>query len=616
MARFTEKLIFRVVIALFLSLALVESHAGEKPWVPGRLLVKPASGVSLNTLDTLLDQLGGRRSSQLRNLAVHIVEVPVNAETALAEALANNPQIEFAEPDYLYTLQATTANDSYYENAWHLATIHAPEAWDTSLGDSIVVAVLDTGVDASHPDLQGQLLSGWNSYDNNSDTSDVHGHGTMVSGVVAALSNNNLGVTSIAWNARILPVRVSGPTGTAYSSTIANGLTWAADHGADVANISYAVSGSATIKNAANYLRSKGGLVFVSAGNNGSELGTAPDSAIITVSATTSSDTLAGWSNYGDVIDLSAPGAGIWTTTRGGGYSAVSGTSFSSPAGAAVAALVMAVDPSRSADEVESLLKQYSTDLGSPGQDIYFGYGRVDAAAAVAAALGGAAGDPPADTQNPVVSITSPTGGTVSGQITVSIDASDDTSVSYVELYAGPSLIGTDGSSPYQIGWNTESEADGPLQLTARAYDLAGNQGTSDAVNVEVSNPTPVEDTEPPSITILSPSDTSTTVSGRVKIKVTASDNVGVIRIELYVDNTLDKVSNTDTLDYRWDTRKMSDGLHEVMAVAYDAADNSSSLVRQVTIDNGSSSNTGGDTGGGTGGGSGSQGWGKGGKPK
>lgn len=574
-------------------------------WAPGHVLVQPKAGISQASFNAVISQQGGKHIGKLRKLDIHIIEVPRYTEDAVVEALSNNPLINFAEKDFLLSFEEMTANDSYYADAWHLTNINAPAAWDHSLGDGIVVAILDTGVESSHPDLQGQILPGWNFHDNNADTADVHGHGTMVTGVVAALSNNSTGVTSIAWNAKILPVRISLPDGSAYTSTIANGLTWAADNGADVANISYAVSSSSSIKNAANYMRSKGGIVCVAAGNDGTQLTTSPQEAFITVSATKANDTLAGWSNYGDVIDLAAPGSGIWTTLKGGGYGAVSGTSFSSPATAAVIALVMAANPSLSSAEVETILKDNSEDLGTPGEDIYFGHGRIDAAASVAAALGGVTAAPAPDTENPAVSITDPTGGTVTGQITVSISASDNTGVSYVELYAGDTLISTDSAVPYGIVWDTTREANGQIQLTAYAYDQAGNQGISQIITVDIDNQVLTLDTEPPTITIISPSETTTTVSGKVKIAAAATDNVGVVKLEIYIDNTLKKVTSSDTLQYRWDTRKVADGLHGIMVIAYDAADNYSSSSIQVTVDNSDD-----ETGGGTGG------WGKGGKPK
>ena len=133
-------------------------------------------------------------------------------------------------------------------------------------------------------------------------------------------------------------------------------------------------------------MKAHGGLVCASAGNYGDNMSTAPTDAIITVSATDSGDNLAGWSSYGDVVDVAAPGVGLWTTLNGGGFGKVSGTSFSSPATAAVVALVMARNPSLSPAQVEDVIESTAADLGAPGKDIYFGYGRVDAGAAVLAA--------------------------------------------------------------------------------------------------------------------------------------------------------------------------------------------------------------------------------------
>ena len=376
-----------ICMGVFLQVSL--SVAAEQRWVSGRILVQTWPGTDEAELGALLQQHGGRNWRRLAGSTVHIVDVPARAEQAVAAALAKNPRIKFAERDMLLPPAVIIPDDPYYPNAWHLDTINAPEAWDISFGNNVVVAVLDTGVDAAHPDLDGQLVAGWNMYDDNADTSDVHGHGTKVAGVVAAFSNNATGVTSIAWQAKIMPVRIAGTDGWASISTIASGLRWAADNGANIVNISYAVSDSGTVTDAAEYMRSKGGLVFASAGNDGDQLTTPPNASIITVSATTSSDTKASWSNYGSVIDIAAPGSGIWSTKMGGGYGSVSGTSFSSPAAAAVAALIMASDPALGPDEVENVLKNTSDDLGSPGVDELYGYGRVNAAAATSSAAGG-----------------------------------------------------------------------------------------------------------------------------------------------------------------------------------------------------------------------------------
>ncbi len=544
--------------------------AEKPPWAQGRILVQARTGVSDAELDDVLFEHGGRRLGALHQIRVHVVSVPPQAEEAVARALSKHPKISFAEPDALIPPDDTIPNDPKYASQWHLPLMKAPAAWDYTLGDGVIAAVLDTGVDGTHPDFAGKLVPGWNLYDNNADTSDVYGHGTNVAGVIGAAANNALGVASLAWNTKIMPVRISQPDGYAYYSTIASGLTWAADHGARVANISYMVTGSSTVTSAADYFRKKGGLVFASAGNTGALESTPENPAIISVSATTSTDTKASWSSYGNYIDLAAPGSGILTTARGGGYASVSGTSFSSPAAAAVGALLFSLNPTLSPDQVERLLEDTAVDLGTAGWDTYYGHGRVDAQAAVLAALEAK----PLDTEAPVVTITAPTvGAKVSGNLAVDVSASDNVGVVRVELYANGGFITEATQAPYRFSVDTTAFADGSLTLTAKAWDKAGNQGLSKAVAVTVDNiPDPV-DSRPPVVTITSPVDGST-VGKKVTISIKATDDVKVASIQCFIDGVLKASTTSSTLSYTWNTSAYASGPHTITAVASDAAGN------------------------------------------
>jgi hypothetical protein len=352
------------------------------------------------------------------------------------------------------------------------------------------------------------------------------------------------------------------------------------------------------VQDAARYLRSKGGLVVSSAGNDGSNLSAPDTDAIITVGATDSGDNLTSWSNYGDSVDVTAPGNGIWSTRDGGSYGSVSGTSYSSPVTAAVVALVMAADPSLTPDEIESIITGTSVDLGSPGRDSYFGHGRIDAAAAVAAA-GGAAPDPQPETdrESPSVSITAPGGGTVSGSITVTASASDDTGVASVKFYLNGALVRSDSSAPYTWNWNTTGTANGQAQLLARAYDAAGNEGTSQTVTVTVDNmntdPDPGNDTIPPTVSIASP--VGGTVSGNVTITASASDNAGVASVKFFINGKLVRSDSSVPYSYNWDTTGINDGPAKLMVRAFDTSGNlSDSQTVTVTVNN--SNAGGGDT--------------------
>jgi len=393
------------------------SAGGAVGWAKGRLLVAPRAGLSDRELERVLKSQNARSKGRFKQTNVHVVELPAGAdEVAAMRALNKDRRLKYVELDMVLA-PAASVNDPAYSKSWALTGIDAPGAWDTANGSGVTIAILDTGVDGSHPDLATNMVPGWNIHDNNADTSDVHGHGTSVSGTAAMVGNNGTGSAGVAWGAKIMPVRISMPDGLAYTSTIAQGINWAADRGARVANISYGVSGSQTVQSSAQYMRSKGGVVVVSAGNSGTLVDTLASDAMLSVAATDSNDIRASWSSYGAYVDLSAPGVSIYAPTRGGGYGSVSGTSFSSPITAATAALMLSANSGLGPADIDAILKMTAVDLGVAGADSYFGSGRIDAAGAVAMARSYAA----TDSQAPAVSITSPSGGVVSGIVAVDL---------------------------------------------------------------------------------------------------------------------------------------------------------------------------------------------------
>jgi len=571
--------------------ALPSQAATPEQWARGRILVSPKSGLPTAEFDKIIKSHGAKRGRKLDGINVYVIDMPIQAhgrEHSLAQSLKQNPHIKFAEVDGAVSMQQIPA-DPYFANAWHLPITQSPAAWDLSTGSGITIAILDGGVESTHPDLAAHIVPGWNFYDNNSNTGDVSGHGTKVAGVAAAVGDNNQGVTGVAWNAKIMPMRISDPAGSlTYYSIVANSLTWAADHGARVANISYIVSNVATIQNAAQYMRSKGGVVVASAGNSGAYDASPSNSAIVTVAATDSADQRASWSAYGPIVDVTAPGVGIWTTTVSGGYGAVSGTSFSSPLTAGVVALILSANPALQPSQVDSILTSTADDLGVAGRDDFYGAGRVNAYRAVMAAKSMAT----ADTQAPSVSIASPTGGTVTGITQVNVSAADNVGVTRVDLFAGGALVASDIATPYSFSWDTASRADGTTTVVAKAYDAAGNVASTQ-VNVTVANvvvappvvPVPVTpigaDVTPPRVVITNPVG-GTTVNGNVTINVNVTDNVSVASASLYIDGVLKSTSNT-SISYNWNTRKISGGTHSIQAVARDAAGNTTTQTVQVT---------------------------------
>ncbi|MGX6607160.1 S8 family peptidase [Micromonosporaceae bacterium Da 78-11] len=284
-----------------------------------------------------------------------------------------------------------TGTDPARTQQWDLTKIRATDAWQKSTGAGVVVAVIDTGVDASHADLAGQVLAG---YDAIADTAGVstdgNGHGTHVAGTIAAATGNGIGVSAIAPDTKILPIKVLGANGSGYMSDTAEGIVWAADHGANVINMSLGSSSKVSaVSNAIAYARSKGVTVVAAAGNereDGSPTSyPAADAGVIAVAATDSADKVAYYSNQGSYVDVAAPGSAILSTYPGNKYSTMYGTSMASPHVAAVAALLKAYHKALTPDQVEAALESSAVDLGTAGKDTDYGYGRIDAVAALAA---------------------------------------------------------------------------------------------------------------------------------------------------------------------------------------------------------------------------------------
>ena len=236
-----------------------------------------------------------------------------------------------------------------------------------------------------------------------------------------------------------------------------------------------------TISSAARYFQNKGGVVTVAAGNEGTSVQTSDDPNLLTVGATDSSDALFSWSNRGKFLDIVAPGH-VATTGRAGTYFAVDGTSFAAPIVAGAAALVFSANPSLTPGQVQIIIKQSADDLGATGWDPTYGYGRINVARALIEAVGSVGG---VDTTPPSIVIASPSdNSTVAGIVSVSGIAVDNVGAVKVELYVDGKLCGTSSNSPFAIKWNTRKVARGGHILEARAYDAAGNVGTSPSLTV------------------------------------------------------------------------------------------------------------------------------------
>ncbi|TKB43964.1 Ig-like domain-containing protein [Thalassotalea mangrovi] len=571
----------------------------------GELIIAPKAGLSDEQFAAILEKQGAKlekkedkQSKKLKQkLRANLVKVPKGQQDKILKALAANPHIEYAEVNRLVSIEAVTMNDP--KQSWHLNKINMPEAWSKSKGKGVVVAVLDTGVNKSHEDLKANLLPGYNIVSKNTDTTDTNGHGTKVAGVVAAVSNNSKGVASIAAEAKVLPVKISNRSdGVASLFDIARALSWAADNGADIANVSYQITDSATVSGAAKSFYEKGGLVVAAAGNSGKSMSCTDNKYIVTVSASTSSDGIASFSNYGPCIDVAAPGQGLQTTTKNGSYGSASGTSFAAPSTAAVLAVLKAANPTMKNSELESLLENNADNSMFSGSfSNKYGHGRIDAGAALRDSVYVPEPEPELDQTAPEVNITSPKQDTeVKGQFSVNVNATDNEAVKKVELYFAGQRIGADFSSPYSFSVNSSTVADGEHALTAVATDTAGNVTETSNHYVMVKNAeievTP--DPEPevpvdgngPKLTLLSP-DVSVTQSQELNVMVDAVDSDGVEKVEIYFRGRLVKTLTAAPYNHSINISKLGSGYKTLQVIAYDTKGNSTATdVLNVMVDN------------------------------
>jgi thermitase len=288
---------------------------------------------------------------------------------SLAEALSKTGAVEFIEPNF-YVFPDAVPNDPMYPQQWHMEKIGMPIAWDIAgASTGVTVGVCDTGVDSTHPELQGKLvLPGWNTVSRNTDTSPTSAHGTLTSGVIVSQANNNLGIAGVSWYSKVYPIKVSNEvSGAATYQDLTECVNQAVIKKLKVVSMSYNGSASSALDRAAQKLKRAGGLLFVSSGNNGQSQIGSDYASMIVVGATSSGDVRSTFSTYGNFVDIVAPGEMISSVTPNNGYGAFSGTSFSAPLAAGVAALIFSYKPTLGAALIEKIIYDSAVDVGLAG---------------------------------------------------------------------------------------------------------------------------------------------------------------------------------------------------------------------------------------------------------
>ena len=328
-------------------------------------------------------------------------------EAVMAE-LQKRPDVAFVEPDYV-AHQIAIPNDPLFAQQWGLAKINAPAAWNVQTGGA-VVAIIDAGIDVDHPDLVGRLwtnagetagdgvdndsntyvddIHGWNFFGNNADLSDSTGHGTQVAGLVAATGNNGTGIAGVCWDCELMVLKVIQPGGIANYSDIAKAITYAVNKGAKVINLSLGgYNDSVTLRTAVAEAEERGVVVIGGAGNDDDDRPFYPAAyeTVLAVAGTDAGDVRVNSSNYGDWVDLSAPGSEVLTTFDGGGYGDSVGTSLAAPFASGAAALLRGAHGTWTAAQVRAQLLHTAAliDAANPGYEGLLGRGRLDAGAAL-----------------------------------------------------------------------------------------------------------------------------------------------------------------------------------------------------------------------------------------
>ncbi len=409
--------------------------AADAGYAPGQVVVRYRDATEAQRLLSNTARWRTRIGGRIPSLGAVLLQVPAGSESAVIAQLKRDPLVEYAELNYkAHALEEP--NDPQRPQQWALSRVSAPQAWDIAHCQGTVVAVLDTGAYLEHPDLRSSLwtnprevpgngidddgnskiddVHGWHFYqDCDTDTcqaledgviDDDHGHGTHITGIAAAETDNGIGIASISWGARAMIVKVLDGEGEGYYYDIAQGMRYAADHGAQVINLSLGGEpASQLLQDAVDYAHQRGVLLVAAAGNDGGQvLYPARYDSVMAVAATDNDDQRVRFSNHGAEVDIAAPGVGILSTWPWlDGYHSKRGTSMAAAHVSGAAALLWSWLPDLTNEQVQRRLESHSDDINEetyPGHDRYLGWGRLNVYRAIA-------GLPPGPTPTPTPTI-------------------------------------------------------------------------------------------------------------------------------------------------------------------------------------------------------------------
>lgn len=401
--------------------------------LPGQILVKYKQSDTVPRLLATTARWQTRPLGHIPQLGIMLLEVTAGAERSVAAQLQRDPLVQYVELNHrVHALEEP--NDPKWPQ-WALLQIDAPQAWDIAHCQGTIVAVLDTGVHLEHPDLQNMLwknpseipdngidddgngkaddVHGWHFYQDcstgtcrpyeNHIIQDDNGHGTHVTGIAAAETDNGIGIAGVSWGARAMTVKLLDQDGYGYYSDVAQGIVYATDNGAQVINLSFGGGEpSQLLQDAVNYANQRGALLVAASGNDGgSVLYPAACENVMAVAATDTDDQRASFSNFGPEVDIAAPGTNVVSTWPwSGGYHHKRGTSMSAAYVSGAAALLWSWQPDLTNAQIQHRLETQAEDVNhdtDPGPDPYLGWGRLNVYRALT-------GSPPSPTRTPTPS--------------------------------------------------------------------------------------------------------------------------------------------------------------------------------------------------------------------